>query len=181
HLFALDFVRAERKRRRLRISRLDLEAAPIDGSRVQPGRRARFQTPAAQPKIPQSFPEHDRRRFTAAACGIGLLPAMDEAIEERAGGDDDGPGADQPPIAESYPAHAPGGKTVKRWTGLLLENQIYDLGLLDHQIALGLEAALHLNAILFLIALRARRPHSRPPAGVQQPELDAHGVGHLAH
>ena len=45
----------------------------------------------------------------------------------------------------------------------------------------ALEHLAHLQAVLLLVALRAGRPHGRAARGVQQAELDADGVGDLAH
>ena len=39
----------------------------------------------------------------------------------------------------------------------------------------------HAHAIQLLIHLRARRPHRRPAAGIQQPELNPHGIGQFPH
>ena len=46
---------------------------------------------------------------------------------------------------------------------------------------LRLQHLAHLHAVELLVALRPRTPHRRPARGIQQPELDAHSVGHLAH
>ena len=46
---------------------------------------------------------------------------------------------------------------------------------------LRLEHLAHLHAILLLVALRARRPDGGAARGVEQAELDADGVGDLAH
>ncbi len=49
------------------------------------------------------------------------------------------------------------------------------------QFGLGLEHLAHLQPILLLVALGARRPHRRAARSIQQAKLDAHGVGDLAH
>ena len=63
----------------------------------------------------------------------------------------------------------------------LLEDQIRYFRLLDVQIGLGLQHFAHLHAILLLVTLRPWRPHRRTARRVQQSELDADRVRHLAH
>ena len=62
-----------------------------------------------------------------------------------------------------------------------LQHQIHHFGLLDAKVRLGFKHLAHLGAVLLLVCLRARRPDGRPAAGVEQAELDADGVNHLAH
>ena len=66
-------------------------------------------------------------------------------------------------------------------TPAILDRHRRHLGLHDTQIRLGLQHLAHANAVLLLVALRARRPHRRPAAGVQKPELNADRIGHFAH
>ena len=46
---------------------------------------------------------------------------------------------------------------------------------------LGFEHLAHLDAVELLVALGARAPNRGAARRVEQPELDADGVGHLAH
>ena len=64
---------------------------------------------------------------------------------------------------------------------LTTDHYFRDFGLLDVQVGLGLQHFAHLQAVLLLVALRARRPHGRTARSVQQAELDADGVGDFAH
>ena len=64
---------------------------------------------------------------------------------------------------------------------LIFDNQRRDFGLLDMEVGFALQNLLHPDAILLLVALRPRRPDGGTAAGVQQPELDSHRVGDLAH
>ena len=49
------------------------------------------------------------------------------------------------------------------------------------QVRLRLQHLAHLNPVLALVALRSRRPHGRPPRGIQQAKLDADGIGYFPH
>ena len=49
------------------------------------------------------------------------------------------------------------------------------------QAGLGFEHFAHFDAVELLVALGARAPDGGAARGVEQPELDADGVGHLAH
>jgi len=64
---------------------------------------------------------------------------------------------------------------------LAFDDQLSDLGLLDLQSGLPLQHHAHLQPVGLLVALRPRRPDGRPARCIQQPELNAHGIGHLAH
>src|SRR5690348_15472777 len=81
---------AEAERSGISIARLQLKTRPIDGAAVQPGRGAGLQAASPQAELFKSLAQQHRRRLTRAARGILLLTAMDEAVEERSGGDDHG-------------------------------------------------------------------------------------------
>jgi hypothetical protein len=49
------------------------------------------------------------------------------------------------------------------------------------QSRLAFQHLAHPHAIELLVALRPRTPHRRAARAVQQPELNAHRIGHLAH
>ncbi len=61
------------------------------------------------------------------------------------------------------------------------QNHIRDFGLLDFQIRLRFEHFAHLQAIGLLIALGTRRPDGGAARSIEETELDADGVGDLAH
>ena len=100
-----------------------------------------------------------------------LLPAVNQAVEEGAGGDHHCACQNLPAVSQAHAAHRP----------ILVENQIHHFRLLDVEIRLRLQHLAHLHPVLPFIALRSRRPHRRPARRIQQPELDAHRVGDLAH
>jgi hypothetical protein len=98
---------------------------------------------------------------------------MREPVQKSARGNDDGLTRNGPPISQQD-AGSPMGHAI-------LDHQLSDLGLQDPQVRFPLQDIAHANTILLLVALRARRPDGGPAAGVQQPELDADRIRHLAH
>ena len=92
---------AEAEGRGIGVSGLHLEALPVDGAAIEARRRAGLEAAAAQAEVLQSFAQEHGGWFPGAAGGILLLAAVDQAIEESAGGDDDGLGADGAAVAES--------------------------------------------------------------------------------
>ena len=92
---------AEAEWRGIGITRLNLEARPVYGASIEARGRAGLEAAAAQTELLESFAEEDSIRFARASSGILLLSAMDEAVQERAGGDDDGRGTDGTAIAEA--------------------------------------------------------------------------------
>ncbi len=76
------------------------------------------------------------------------------------------------------------GATRVRAAGLgssVGDDDIDDLGLLDEEVGDGFEFFAHADAVEGLIALGAGRPDGGATGGVEQAELDAAGVGDLAH
>ena len=61
------------------------------------------------------------------------------------------------------------------------DDQVGDFGLLDLEIRLRLEDLAHFEAVGLLIALGAGRPDRGAARGIEKAELDADGVGDLAH
>ena len=60
-------------------------------------------------------------------------------------------------------------------------DQLSHLSLLDEEIRLALQHLAHLEAVLLLVTLGARRPHGRPPGSIEQAKLDSHRVSDFAH
>ena len=63
----------------------------------------------------------------------------------------------------------------------IFHDQFRHLGLLDEEIGLALQHFAHLQAVLLLVTLGARRPYGRPPGGIEQAKLDSHRVRDFAH
>jgi hypothetical protein len=63
----------------------------------------------------------------------------------------------------------------------VFQHQVDDLRLANVQARLRLEELAHLDAIELFVALGARTPDRRSARGVQEAELNAYGIGDLAH
>ena len=169
--------RAKAEGRRLRISGLLRKPAPIDAAAVQPRRCPGLQTASAQAQPFERLPQQHARRLAAAAGGVVLFPAVDQPIKKGAGGNDHGARQHRAAIAQPYAA----GGSRSPISPRLVKHQIHYFRLLDVQVCLRLEHLAHLNPVLALVTLRARRPDCGAAGGIQQTELDAHCVGDLAH
>ena len=110
---------------------------------------------------------------------------MDQPVEECPGGYDDGRGGNRAAVAQAdATANAGAFQTFAAFGiagGKLFDEQSGNLGLLELEIRLALENLAHLEPVLLLVALRAGRPHGGTARGVEQAELNADGVGDLAH
>ena len=95
-----DALGAEAERRGIVVAGLHLKAGPVDGAAIEARRSAGLEAASAQAEIFQRFAQQDGVGFTGASGGILLLAAVDQAVEEGAGGDDDGLGADGAAVAE---------------------------------------------------------------------------------
>src|SRR4051794_29599321 len=82
------------------------EAGPVDGASIETRRSAGLEATSAQTEILQGFTEQDGRWFSGASCGILLLSAVDESVQECSRGDDDRVGADGAAVAKAN-AHDP--------------------------------------------------------------------------
>ena len=111
--------------------------------------------------------------------GFGAASALDfpsadvhEAVEEGAGGDDDGPGAEfhAPYCSHSY--DRPRGAVDEELVGLVLE---------DVEVRGVVEDMSPLPDELPAVALCPRTPHCRSFRAVEHTELDGGGVGDKAH
>ena len=94
-------------------------------------------------------------------------------------------------VAEFETGHSPlrGGVCFRPFQFLSVRTENYAVfndqvdyfGLLDEEVGLGFEDFAHLDAVKSFVALRAGRPDGGPAGGVEEAELDAGGVGDLAH
>ena len=96
---------------------------------------------------------------------------MNEAAQERAGGQHDAARTDFAPVAEDEPTDPP----------RCIEQQILGRALDDRQTGGLGEQRRHGRAVELPIGLRAGAPHRRPLAAVQHAELDAGAVDRAAH
>src|SRR6476469_7785360 len=96
------------------VTGLHLKLRPVDGAAIEARRRSRLEPATAQPKLLERFAQKHGGRFTGASGGILLLATVDQAIEKRAGRDDDRGGADGAPVAKADAGHSPAGVVVGR-------------------------------------------------------------------
>ena len=81
---------AKAERRGIVVTGLHLKLRPVDGAAVEARRRAGLEAATAQAELLERFAQKHGGRFAAASGGILLLAAVDQAVEKRAGRDDDG-------------------------------------------------------------------------------------------
>src|SRR5271154_1999586 len=191
----LYFFGPEAERGRVCVSGLLLELAPVDRAAIEARRCSSLEAAAAQAESLQGFAEKDGGWFAAASRGVIFLAAVDEAVEEGSGGDDDCSGVHDAAVAEVYaddlawlvrfialPPFALRRMGHPRFFfGQGSKHNVGDFSLFDEQIRLRFEHFAHFYAVLLLVALCAGRPYGGATRGVEQAELDAYGVGYLAH
>ena len=95
-----DFFGAEAEGRGIGVAGLLFKCVPADGAAVEARRRAGLEAAGAQAQSAEGFAEQDRGGLAAAAGGIALFAAVDEAVEKCAGGDDGGAGEEVAAVAE---------------------------------------------------------------------------------
>ena len=88
YLVLLDPFGAERKRRRRIVARLYLEFGIVDTAAVQARTGAGLKPPDTEAQLRQMLAETHRGEIAGAARRVILKPDMDQAFEERAGGQD---------------------------------------------------------------------------------------------
>jgi hypothetical protein len=67
------------------------------------------------------------------------------------------------------------------WGAQFFEDEVDDFGLADVEAGLAFEDFAHFHAVERFVALRARAPDGGAARGVEEAELDADGIGNLAH
>ncbi len=114
-----------------------------------------------------------RRRLPVPPASVLCLTNVRQPVQKRTRSYNDGPRSHRPSIAQHHPGRPP------RLAVRQLQRRHFRLQ--NAKIRLRLQRLAHPQSVLLLIALCPRRPHRRPPARVQQPELDPGRVGDLAH
>ena len=107
----------------------------------------------------------------ARPAGRCSRPDVNQAVEERAGGHDQRAAANDPPSSSSRPATRPPSSA----------RILPALPRIQSNARLAPERGRHPRAVAPLVGLRARRPHRRTAAAVEQLELDAGRVDRAAH
>ena len=149
------------------ISRL----GPVDRAPVEARRRAGLEAAEPQLERQQALGEAVGRRLAVAAGRGLLLAAMDQAAQERAGGEHHRAGADAPAIGRDDAGH----RAVRRPSGPRPPPSI------TSRLGVARIAACMACAVELAVGLGARALHGRPLGAVEQAELDAGRVGHPAH
>ena len=124
-----DALGAEAERSGVGVAGLKLKLRPVDGAAVEAWRRAGLEAAAAQSELFERFAEKDSGGFAGAARGILLLAAVDEAVEESAGGNDDCARADGAAVAQSDAAADAVGRLRSLVVGLRKRNLVPCCGL----------------------------------------------------
>ncbi len=169
-LRGFDTLRQGRERLRRVVAGLHFQAFPVDGAAIEPRRRAGFQPPEREAAALQGRGKPDCRRFADPAGRNLLLADMDEAAQERPGGQNHRAGRQNPAI----------GQANGRYTAFR-EDQIVGLALDHGQIRRLEDRALHGGGVELAVGLGAGAAHRGAFAAVQNAELDAALVGDAAH
>ena len=84
------------------VSGLHFEARPVDRTSIETRRRTGFEATSTESKILEGFAEQNGGGFATASGRILLFAAMDQPIQECAGGDDDSLRANGAPVAKLH-------------------------------------------------------------------------------
>ena len=171
-LFLLDSFRAEGERHGLFIAVLDRKPRIINGIGAQPRTGAGLEPPQPQTQRTQRTAQALCGEIAGTAGGVIAVAHMDEALEER-------PGGQYGLLGLKHFAHL--GFDAQDMPVTTQER--LDAGLLDSQIVTILQHTFHPLAIKRLVGLRPRSPDCGPLPGVEHTKLDAgfvDGPGHLA-
>ena len=169
-LGVVDALGQYRERLRRLVAGLHLERRPVDGAAVEP-RRGSGLEPAERKARPLERARQAERRRLADAAGRRLaLADMDEAAQEGAGREHDGPCPEFAAVRE-----------LEARDAVAANQHIVGLGL-DHREIRGVaDRLLHGGGVELAVGLRARPAHRRPLAPVEHAELDAAAVGDASH
>src|ERR1035438_1741978 len=91
------------------ITGLFLKGVPSDGASIEAWRSACLKPAGSQAKRPERLTQKNAGRFAAAAGGVTLFPAVNEAVEKCACGDDRGTCEEPPTVSEFEAKHASPG------------------------------------------------------------------------
>ncbi len=89
------------ERRGIDVARLELELRPVNGAAIEARRSSGLEAAAAKAQLLERFSEQDGGGFAGASGGVLLFAAVDQTVEEGAGGDDDGLRADGAAVAQA--------------------------------------------------------------------------------
>ena len=140
-----DSLGQKRERHRIVVGLLHFEARPIDRLAIEPGGRAGLQASELQTQRIEPVGQLESGRFAGASRRDFLLAHMDEAVEKRAGRQNDGAGAKYAAIAGDHALTTRPSSTIRSSTPPSMTSRFGDrgdLGLhgLPVQLAVGLGA-----------------------------------------
>ena len=144
-----------RERRRRLISELEFTAGVIDGARIEARGRAGLEAADLKALAAQVRGELDGRSLAAAAGRESLEADVDEAVQEGAGGEDDGAAL----IADAS------GAEHSLEAGII-EDEAGGLVLAQLKAGLSFQGLLEGEMVEGFVALHARGAHRRPAAAV---------------
>ena len=147
-----------------------LQSLPIDGVLPQPGGRAGFQPAHFHGQPTQGFGQRLGRRFADSSRLVPLVSPVDQAVEEGAGGDDDGTAQKNIPIGATHTGH-PGS----------FGQQLFHRSLANREALLPLHPLPHASAIAEHVRLATAPLDGGTLGTIEHAELDAGRVGHQTH
>ena len=153
------------------VARLHLDRGPVDRRAVEPRRRAGLEPAEREAEPLERERQAERRRLADPAGRRLLLADMDQAAQERAGGQHDGAAANLAAVARAA-RRRPGRRAISR-SSTSPSITVEVRGLADRP--------LHRCGVELAVGLRARPAHRRSLAAVEHAELDAALVGDPAH
>ena len=161
----LGWAAQEREHRDRHIARLHLETAIVHRAPIDARRGA-----GLEPADPErQLPEAPRQGIGGGVAGPSALVVavahMDQSAQE---------GADREHHARGLELQTELGPDPA--DPIAMDDQVLDRLLKDHEPVLGLQGLAHGRLVEHPIHLPTRRPHRRPLAGVQAPELDPGAV-----
>ncbi len=149
---------------------LHLQGFPVDGPAIKAGRGAGLEPPEGKSGRFQGPGKTHSGCLPDPAGRNLLLTDMDEASQEGPRGQDHGAGRDLPAVSQFDPTDAG-----------VLQNEVVGLGLDHFQAGNSPQLRLHGLGIELAVGLSPRPADRGAFAAVQDPKLDAPGIGHPAH
>ena len=160
-----------RERFRHRVARILRQAVPVNRGAIQSGWRPGFQATHGQIQALQGAGQTDRGCFADPAGLSAPFADMDDATQESAGRQHGRRASHSCPVRADYGGEAAAVSNL----------QILDRRGAQRESRGGVKSRAHGAAIQPAVGLGARATHRRPFASVQQLEMNAGRVRHLAH
>ena len=165
-------IRARQRRERLGriVARLHLDRRPVDRRAIEPRRRSGLEPAEREAEPLERVRKPDRRRFADPTRRRLRLADMDQAAQERAGGQDRRAAGELAAVHQAHAGH-----------GAIGDQQVVDLAFDHREIFRLADRALHRLGVELAVGLGARAAHRRTLAAIEYAELDSALVGDPAH